>query len=75
MDRCCLIRTLFSPLLSLSPLRRVSLCELLLDKEGAQVGQLPDAGDAEDGELDEDPADDAAVCALGLVAELGFALL
>ena len=59
------------------PLRhvRLSLCKLLLDKEGAQVGELPDAGHAEDGELDQDPADYAAVCGLGLVTELGLALL
>ena len=50
-------------------------CELLLDEEVAQVRELPGAGDAQDGQLDEDPADDAGVCALGLVTEVGFAFL
>ena len=51
------------------------LSKLLLDEEGAQVRQLPRAGDAQHGELDERPAHDARVGRLGLVAELGFALL
>ena len=37
--------------------------------------QLPRAGDAQDDELDEGPAHDARVGGLGLVAELGLALL
>ncbi len=51
------------------------LCELLLDKEGPKVRQLPGASDAQHGELDHDPPHHAAVGALGLVAELGFAFL
>lgn len=49
--------------------------ELLLDEEGAQVGQLPGAGGAQDDELDGHPADDAGVGGLGLVSEFGFSFL
>jgi hypothetical protein len=52
-----------------------NLNKLLLDEESAQMRQLPRASDAEDSKLDQSPSDDAGVCALGLVAELGFALL
>lgn len=52
-----------------------NLGKLLLDEEGPQVRQLPSTGDAQHNELDEDPADNTAVGVLGLVAELGFALL
>lgn len=51
------------------------LSKLLLDEEGAQVGELPRAGYTQDGELDERPAHDAGVGCFGLVAEFGFALL
>jgi hypothetical protein len=37
--------------------------------------ELPGAGDAEDDELDDDPADDTGVCRLGLISELGLSLL
>jgi hypothetical protein len=37
--------------------------------------QLPGAGDDQDGELDESPADDTGVGGLGLITELGLALL
>jgi hypothetical protein len=37
--------------------------------------QLPCAGDTENDELDDGPADDAGICSFGLVAELGFAFL
>jgi len=39
------------------------------------VGELPCAGDADDDELDDDPANNASVGRLGLVAELGLSLL
>jgi hypothetical protein len=52
-----------------------SLGKLLLDEEGAQMRQLPCAGDTENDELDDGPANDAGICGLGLVAELGFAFL
>lgn len=52
-----------------------SLCKLLLDEEGPQVGQLPGARHAEHDELDQDPSDHTRVGALGLIAELGFAFL
>lgn len=51
------------------------LCELLLDKEGPQVRQLPGARNTQHSKLDQDPADDACVGALGLVAKLGLAFL
>lgn len=37
--------------------------------------QLPGTGRRQDGQLDHGPADDAGVGGLGLVAELGLALL
>lgn len=37
--------------------------------------ELPGASDAEDDELDQNPADDASVGGFGLIAEFGFALL
>lgn len=37
--------------------------------------QLPDAGDAQDNELDKCPANNAGVCVFGLVTEFGLALL
>jgi hypothetical protein len=49
--------------------------ELLLDEEGTQVRELPCARDAQDDELDEDPADNAAVGGLRLVPELGLTFL
>lgn len=49
--------------------------ELLLDEKGAQVGKLPSTRNTDDEELDDDPANDAAVGGLGLVSELGFSLL
>lgn len=52
-----------------------SLCELLLDEEGAQMRELPCASDAEDGKLNQGPADDARVCVFRLVTELGLAFL
>lgn len=55
--------------------REKILSKLLLDEEGAQMRQLPDAGDTENNELDKCPANDARVCVFGLVAEFGFALL
>lgn len=55
--------------------RPLSSHQLLLDEECAQVSELPRASDAKDGELDQSPSDDAGVCAFGLVAEFGFALL
>lgn len=51
------------------------LYKLLLDEERPQVRQLPRASDTKDGKLDQCPSNDAGVGALGLVAELGFALL
>ena len=51
------------------------LYKLLLDEERSQVRQLPRASDTKDGKLDQCPSNDAGVGALGLVAELGFALL
>lgn len=51
------------------------LSQLLLDEERPQVRQLPRAGGRENSQLDECPADDTAVSGLGLVTELGFALL
>jgi hypothetical protein len=53
----------------------LSLYKLLLDEESAQMCQLPRASDTKDSKLDQSPSDDAGVCALGLIAELGFALL
>lgn len=52
-----------------------TLRELLLDEEGAEVGELPGAGSGEDDELDDDPADDAPVGGLGLIPELSLAFL
>jgi hypothetical protein len=52
-----------------------SLRKLLLDEEGAQVGELPCAGDTQYDELDNGPANDACVCGFGLVAEFGFTFL
>lgn len=52
-----------------------SLGKLLLDEEGPQMRQLPGTGDAEHGQLDQDPAHNTRVGRLGLVAELGFAFL
>lgn len=77
------------PSISLTPLGRPALAatfsgslgaggasrQLLLDEEGAQVRELPCAGDAEHDDLDEGPAHDAGIGRLGLIAELGFALL
>lgn len=37
--------------------------------------ELPGASDAEDDELDQDPADDARVGGFGLITEFGFAFL
>ena len=51
------------------------LCKLLLDEEVFQVGKLPRAGDSENCELDENPADDAGICGFRLVSEFSFALL
>lgn len=50
------------------------LCKLLLDEEVFQVGKLPRAGDSENCELDENPADDAGICGFRLVSEFSFAL-
>lgn len=49
------------------------LRQLLLDEEGTQMRQLPDAGTAENDELDNHPANDTGVGGLGLVSELGLA--
>jgi hypothetical protein len=56
-------------------LASMRLGELLLDEERAQMGELPGTGDAENHHLDEHPADDSAVCRLGLISELGLSLL
>ena len=37
--------------------------------------QLPRAGDTQDGELDQNPADDTGIGRLGLVPELGLSFL
>lgn len=52
-----------------------ALRELLLDEEGAEVGELPGGGSGEDDELDDDPTDDARVGGLRVVSELGFTFL
>lgn len=52
-----------------------SLSELLLDEERTQMGELPGACAPQDSQLNEDPADDSAVCRLGLISELCFTLL
>ena len=64
-----------APLCSFVKLAGRGLSKLLLDEEGAEVGELPRAGYTQDGELDERPADDAGVGGFGLIAEFGFTLL
>lgn len=54
---------------------RKSSSQLLLDEERPQVRKLPDAGDAENCDLNQDPADDTRVGSFGLITELGFAFL
>jgi hypothetical protein len=51
------------------------LCELLLDKEGPQMRQLPGARRGEHRQLDQNPPHHARVGALGLIAEFGFTFL
>ena len=67
----------FPSLYGIAPSRSPShdLYKLLFDEERPQVRQLPRASDTKDGKLDQCPSNDAGVGALGLVAELGFALL
>lgn len=55
--------------------RAGALRELLLDEEGAEVGELPGGGGGEDDELDDDPADDAGVGGFRVVSELGLTFL
>jgi hypothetical protein len=67
----------YPSLYGIAPFRSPShnLYKLLLDEECSQVRQLPRASDTKDGKLDQCPSNDAGVGALGLVAELSFALL
>jgi hypothetical protein len=51
------------------------LCELLLDKEGPQMRQLPGARRGEHRQLDQNPPHHARVGALGLIAKFGFTFL
>ena len=53
----------------------VSLCKLLLDEEGPEMGKLPRAGDAQNHKLDQDPSNNAAVGGFGLVTEFGLPFL
>lgn len=39
------------------------------------MAQLPSTGTSKDKQLNQDPADDASVGGLGLIAEFGFSLL
>lgn len=50
-------------------------CQFLLDEECAKMGQLPRAGDGQDGQLYQGPSNNLAVGAFTLVAEFGFSFL
>jgi hypothetical protein len=51
------------------------LGQLLLDEEGSEMRELPGASDAKHNELNNDPSNNAGVCRLGLISELGLSLL
>lgn len=48
------------------------LCQLLLDEERAEVGQLPGAGSGQDSHLNQGPSDDTGVGSFRLITEFGL---
>lgn len=66
---------IIQPSLSVPDIQYGQLCQLLLDKEGPQVGKLPRAGYAQNYHLNQGPSHNSRVCGLRLVSELSFSLL